>query len=137
MGRTMRSESVKATVERDGLRRAAGPFRRNSTARGRAGPNGCATDSGACRGPAGIRLGRLLTGVLAASPAHAQDRETARGLGAADDDGGDALGQRVGLRWRFMGSGAESLELRFEAARRLPANDDPENRLGVSLTARW
>ena len=43
----------------------------------------------------------------------------------------------LGLGWRLAGAGAETLALRFEAARRVPASDDPEHRLGVTLTARW
>ena len=79
----MRSESMKVTVGSAGSRWATVRFRRISTARYMAGPNGSKTHSGACREPAGARLGRLLTaallaagiGVLAAVPAQAQDRE--------------------------------------------------------------
>ena len=47
-----------------------------------------------------------------------------------------AAGHRAGPGWRLESSGAGSLELRLEAARRLPANNDPENRFGSNLTAR-
>ena len=54
-------------------------------------------------------------------------------------DGEAAPGHRVGLGfgWELVGAGAEDLALRIEASRLLPANDDPESRLGVRLTARW
>ena len=54
-------------------------------------------------------------------------------------DGDAAPEHRVGLGfgWRLEGAGAEDLELRFEASRLLPANDNPESRIGVTLTARW
>ena len=76
----MRSESMKVTA---GSRWATLRFRRISSARYLAGPNGSKTHSGARREPAGARLGRLLTaallaaalGVTAAAPVQAQDRE--------------------------------------------------------------
>ena len=43
----------------------------------------------------------------------------------------------LGLGWALVGARREDLELRFEASRLLPANDDPENRVGLRLTARW
>ena len=39
--------------------------------------------------------------------------------------------------WELVGARREDLELRIEASRLLPANDNPENRIGVRLTARW
>ena len=54
-------------------------------------------------------------------------------------DGDAAPGHRVGLGfgWELVGARREDLELRFQASRLLPANDDPESRIGVTLTARW
>ena len=54
-------------------------------------------------------------------------------------DGDAAPGYRVGLGfgWELKGARGEDLELRFEASRLLPANDDPESRIGVRLSARW
>ena len=54
-------------------------------------------------------------------------------------DGDAAPEHRVGLGlgWELVGARREDLELRFEASRMLPANDDPESRIGVRLTARW
>ncbi|MDE0201872.1 MAG: hypothetical protein OXK73_05490 [Rhodospirillaceae bacterium] len=43
----------------------------------------------------------------------------------------------LGLGWELVGARREDLELRFEASRLLPANDNPESRIGVKLTARW
>ena len=43
----------------------------------------------------------------------------------------------LGLGWELIGARRENLELRLEASRRLPANDNPENRIGVRLAARW
>ena len=43
----------------------------------------------------------------------------------------------LGLGWELVGARRENLELRLEASRRLPANDNPENRIGVRLAARW
>ena len=43
----------------------------------------------------------------------------------------------LGLGWELVGARREDLELRLEASRLLPANDNPENRIGVRLTARW
>ena len=43
----------------------------------------------------------------------------------------------LGLGWELVGARREDLELRIEASRLLPANDNPENRIGVRLTARW
>ena len=37
----------------------------------------------------------------------------------------------LGLGWELVGARRENLELRLEASRRLPANDNPENRIGV------
>ena len=42
----------------------------------------------------------------------------------------------LGLGWELVGARRGNLDLRFEASRLLPANDDPENRIGVRLTAR-
>ena len=54
-------------------------------------------------------------------------------------DGDAAPEHRVGLGlgWELIGARRENLELRLEASRRLPANDNPENRIGVRLAARW
>ena len=54
-------------------------------------------------------------------------------------DGDAAPGHRVGLGfgWELAGARRENLELRLEASRLLPANDDPESHIGVKLTARW
>ena len=54
-------------------------------------------------------------------------------------DGDAAPEHRVGLGlgWELVGARREDLELRLEASRLLPANDNPENRIGVRLTARW
>ena len=43
----------------------------------------------------------------------------------------------LGLGWELAGARREDLALRLEASRLLPANDNPENHIGVSLTARW
>ena len=45
----------------------------------------------------------------------------------------------LGLGWRLESRGQERFELRMEGARLLPANDDraPDNRLGLTMTARW
>ena len=43
----------------------------------------------------------------------------------------------LGVGWELVGARREDLELRLEASRLLPANDDPESRMGVRLTARW
>ena len=43
----------------------------------------------------------------------------------------------LGFGWELLSSRRENLRLRLEALRVLPANDDPENRVGVSVTARW
>ena len=43
----------------------------------------------------------------------------------------------LGLGWDLVGAWREDLELRIEAWRLLPANEDPESRLGVRLSARW
>ncbi len=53
-------------------------------------------------------------------------------------DGDAAPEHRVGLGlgWELVGARRGNLDLRFEASRLLPANDDPENRIGVRLTAR-
>ena len=50
-----------------------------------------------------------------------------------------AAEHRIGLGagWKLAGARRHDLELRLEALRLLPAGDDPENRVGVSLTARW
>ena len=54
-------------------------------------------------------------------------------------DGDAPPGHRVGLGfgWELVGARREDLELRLEASRLLPANDNPENRIGVRFTARW
>ena len=54
-------------------------------------------------------------------------------------DGDAAPEHRVGLGlgWELVGARREDLELRIEASRLLPANDNPESRIGVKLTARW
>ena len=54
-------------------------------------------------------------------------------------DGDAAPEHRVdlGFGWELVGARRQDLELRFEASRLLPANDDPESRIGVRLTARW
>ena len=54
-------------------------------------------------------------------------------------DGDAAPEHRVGLGfgWQLVGARREDLKLRLEASRLLPANDDPESRMGVRLTARW
>ena len=53
-------------------------------------------------------------------------------------DGDAAPEHRVGLGlgWELVGARRGNLDLRFEASRLLPAHDDPENRIGVRLTAR-
>ena len=43
----------------------------------------------------------------------------------------------LGLGWELAGARREDLALRLEASRLLPANDNPENHIGVRLTARW
>ncbi len=43
----------------------------------------------------------------------------------------------LGFGWERAGAEAEDLELRVEASRLAPANDDPESRIGVRLTTRW
>ena len=43
----------------------------------------------------------------------------------------------LGFGWELVGARREDLKLRFEASRLLPANDGPESRIGVRLTARW
>ena len=53
---------------------------------------------------------------------------------------GDAVPEHrvgLGLGWELVGARHEDLELRLEASRLLLANDNPENRIGVRLTARW
>ena len=64
------------------------------------------------------------------------DVEGARWESAVDETEPE---HRVGLGfgWELKGARREDLELRFEASRLLPANDDPESRIGVRLTARW
>ena len=54
-------------------------------------------------------------------------------------DGNAAPEHRVGLGlgWELAGARREDLALRLEASRLLPANDNPENHIGVRLTARW
>ena len=54
-------------------------------------------------------------------------------------DGDAAPEHRVGLGlgWELVGARRKDLELRLEASRLLPANDNPENRIGVRATARW
>ena len=54
-------------------------------------------------------------------------------------DGDAAPEHRVGLGlgWGLVGARREDLEVRLEASRLLPANDNPENRIGVRLAARW
>ena len=54
-------------------------------------------------------------------------------------DGDAAPEHRVGLGlgWELAGARREDLALRLEASRLLPANDNPENHIGVRLTARW
>ena len=53
--------------------------------------------------------------------------------------GDRAAGHRIGLGagWRLVGATRRDLELRIEGSRLLPANDNPEDRIGVRLTARW
>ena len=41
----------------------------------------------------------------------------------------------LGLGWELVGARREDLKLRLEASRLLPANDNPESRMGVRLTA--
>ena len=55
------------------------------------------------------------------------------------DDGAAGHRLTLGFGWRLEGAGAERFELRFEGARIEAANDGeiPEQRLGLSLTARW
>ena len=43
----------------------------------------------------------------------------------------------LGFGWRLEGAPVAALELRFEGERLLPANDNPANRVGVRLSARW
>ena len=54
-------------------------------------------------------------------------------------DGDAAAEHRLGLGfgWELVGARRKDLELRLEASRLLPANDNPENRIGVRATARW
>ena len=54
-----------------------------------------------------------------------------------DGDAGPEHRVGLGLGWELMGARRENLELRLEASRLLPANDNPENRIGVRLAARW
>ena len=55
------------------------------------------------------------------------------------DDGAAGHRLTLGFGWRLEGAGAERFELRFEGSRIEAANDGeiPEQRLGLSLTARW
>ncbi|MDE0712818.1 MAG: hypothetical protein OXH60_11875 [Rhodospirillales bacterium] len=43
----------------------------------------------------------------------------------------------LGLGWEVVGARRENLALRLEVSRLLPANDNPESRIGVRATARW
>jgi len=43
----------------------------------------------------------------------------------------------LGLGWELAGARREDLALRLAASRLLPANGNPENHVGVRLTARW
>ena len=43
----------------------------------------------------------------------------------------------LGFGWELVGAQREDLALRIEASRLLPANEDPESRIGVRLSARW
>ena len=43
----------------------------------------------------------------------------------------------LGFGWELVGARREHLALRIEASRLLPANEDPESRIGVRLSARW
>ena len=54
-------------------------------------------------------------------------------------DGDAAPEHRIGLGlgWELVGARRQDLELRIEALRRLSANDNPESRIGVRLSARW
>ena len=54
-------------------------------------------------------------------------------------DGDAAPEHRIGLGlgWELVEARRQDLELRIEASRRRPANDNPESRIGVRLTARW
>ena len=54
-----------------------------------------------------------------------------------DGDAGPEHRVGLGLGWELAGARREDLELRLEAARLLPANDDPESRIGVRLAAQW
>ena len=49
----------------------------------------------------------------------------------------EARGAGVVFGLDVEGRRREDLEPRIEASRLLPANDDPENRIGVELPARW
>ena len=57
--------------------------------------------------------------------------------GKLDGDAGSEHRVGLGLGWELAGARRENLELRLEASRLLPANDNPENRIGVRLAARW
>ena len=53
---------------------------------------------------------------------------------------GDAVPEHrvgLGLGWGLVGARHKDLALRLEASRLLPANNNPESRIGVRLTARW
>ena len=49
----------------------------------------------------------------------------------------ERTGTRLRFSWRLKGAWREDLGFRVEASRLLPANDNPENLIGVRLTARW
>ena len=42
-----------------------------------------------------------------------------------------------GLGWELVDPRREHLRRCFEALRPLPASDEPENRIGLRVTARW
>ena len=54
-----------------------------------------------------------------------------------DGDAGPEHRIGLGLGWELVGARRKDLELRLEASRLLPANDNPESRIGVRATARW
>ena len=64
------------------------------------------------------------------------DVEGRRRESAADDR---AVEHRIGLGagWKLVGADRQDLKLGIEDSRLLPANDNPENRIGIGLTARW
>ena len=86
-----------------------------------------------------LRLGARLTERVAVGLALELGVEATRRENA--DGANPRHGLGVGLGWQLTGEHAShaAFEIRFEAARLEAANDDdaPENRIGITLTARW